>query len=314
MNTVFVGGSRHVSKLSRKVKERLDTVIKNSDKVIVGDANGADKAVQKYLSESGYQNVLIYCSGEKSRNNIGSWPTRNVEVDDSISGFQFFAAKDRKMANDADFGLMIWDGKSAGTVLNVLRLIAADKKAVLHKTDTDLATIIKTKDQWRQFVAECSPALRDDLKKRATKDERTLLDIQGIPEVGHISQKESSRQDEIADTAAPTEFWYASSLNTLFEANSALAHCDSQTFIALIGELARLRGMTHISRESGLARESLYRSLHSDGNPEFNTILRVLDSVGIKLEAKFVGAEADGNLASRKEEPKQTAVTYSKRR
>ena len=43
MKTVFIGGSRHVSRLSAEVKGRLNNVIKNGHRVVVGDANGADK-------------------------------------------------------------------------------------------------------------------------------------------------------------------------------------------------------------------------------------------------------------------------------
>ena len=46
MNTLFIGGSRHVSRLPTDVKKRLDNVISSGHRVIVGDANGADKAVQ----------------------------------------------------------------------------------------------------------------------------------------------------------------------------------------------------------------------------------------------------------------------------
>ena len=52
----------------------------------------------------------------------------------SKKDFQFYAAKDREMARDAEFDLMIWDGKSPGTVLNVLRVVGASKKAILITT------------------------------------------------------------------------------------------------------------------------------------------------------------------------------------
>jgi probable addiction module antidote protein len=57
-----------------------------------------------------------------------------------------------------------------------------------------------------------------------------------------------------------------------------------------LGRMARYRGMSHVARETGLARESLYRSLDAKGNPEFGTVLKVLSSIGLRLEAKFDGA------------------------
>ena len=74
MQCVFVAGSRALSKLNAQVKERLDNIVKQNFTVLVGDANGADKAVQRYLAERSYQHVVVYCM-DLCRNNIGNWPT-----------------------------------------------------------------------------------------------------------------------------------------------------------------------------------------------------------------------------------------------
>ncbi|WP_084536829.1 addiction module antidote protein [Azospirillum halopraeferens] len=53
-----------------------------------------------------------------------------------------------------------------------------------------------------------------------------------------------------------------------------------------LGNMARARGMTHVAKETGPARESLYRSLGADGNPEFATVLKVISAAGLRLEAR----------------------------
>lgn len=45
------------------MKERLDNIVKNGFPILVGDANGADKAVQKHLSGVAYADVEVFCSG-----------------------------------------------------------------------------------------------------------------------------------------------------------------------------------------------------------------------------------------------------------
>lgn len=61
------------------------------------------------------------------------------------------------------------------------------------------------------------------------------------------------------------------------------------TYIAhAIGSIARARGMTKVAKDSGLAREALYRALDENGNPQFSTILKVLKALGIKLKATAV--------------------------
>ena len=69
--------------------------------------------------------------------------------------------------------------------------------------------------------------------------------------------------------------------------NKALASGDAATVMDTLGGIARDRGMSQVARDTGLARESLYRSLDAGGNPEFATILKVLSSIGLHLEAKL---------------------------
>ena len=170
MSTIFIGGSRHVSRLSSQVRERLDNVMRKGHDVVVGDANGADKAVQKLLHEADYRKVTVYCSGDRPRNNLGQWGLHTVTPPKAARGFQFYAAKDREMAQAADFGLMIWDGKSPGTVLNVLRLVRAGKPAVLVN-GTQPPITLKSASEWETFLAACSDELRTELRSRATADE-----------------------------------------------------------------------------------------------------------------------------------------------
>ena len=56
-----------------------------------------------------------------------------------------------------------------------------------------------------------------------------------------------------------------------------------------LGVVARARGMTQVARDSGLSRESLYRALDSNGNPEFATVVRVLRALGLRLTAVPAG-------------------------
>lgn len=50
-----------------------------------------------------------------------------------------------------------------------------------------------------------------------------------------------------------------------------------------LGVIARARGMSQLARDTGLARESLYKALSVEGNPEFATVLKVVKALGMKL-------------------------------
>ena len=52
---------------------------------------------------------------------------------------------------------------------------------------------------------------------------------------------------------------------------------------AALGDIARARGMAQLARDTGLAREALYRSLSSEGNPNLSTLLTVTHALGLKL-------------------------------
>jgi probable addiction module antidote protein len=67
---------------------------------------------------------------------------------------------------------------------------------------------------------------------------------------------------------------------------AALEEGDPALVIHALGNIARARGMSQIARRTGLGRESLYKALSPEGNPEFATVLKVVQALGIKLSAE----------------------------
>ncbi len=61
------------------------------------------------------------------------------------------------------------------------------------------------------------------------------------------------------------------------------------SFIAkALGDIARAKGMSQVARDSGLSRESLYKALSGERNPGFDTILKVIGALGLKLNAEVI--------------------------
>ncbi len=89
MTKVFIGGSRRISRLNVAVRRRIDNIIEKGLPVLIGDANGADKAVQAYLHEKRYGPVEVFCSDETPRNNLGRWPIRRVRPGHSKRDFEY---------------------------------------------------------------------------------------------------------------------------------------------------------------------------------------------------------------------------------
>lgn len=163
MKKVFIAGSRRLNRIPPEVRQRLDEMIRRELTILVGDANGADKAVQAYFAENKYDHVTVYCTGGDCRNNVGRWPVRIVPAPHAARDFAYFTAKDAAMADDADVALMIWDGQSSGTIVNVARLVARAKPAVIYSAPTKTFTTLKTPEELIDFLSALDPSVRAKL-------------------------------------------------------------------------------------------------------------------------------------------------------
>ena len=65
--------------------------------------------------------------------------------------------------------------------------------------------------------------------------------------------------------------------------NAALEEDDMRLILASLGDIARAKRMAAVAQDTGLGRESLYKSLSTEGNPEFATILKVVRAVGLRF-------------------------------
>ena len=74
--------------------------------------------------------------------------------------------------------------------------------------------------------------------------------------------------------------------------NVALEEGDVSLIMTTLGDIARARRMTMVAQETGLDRESLYKSLSANGNPEFATVLKVVHALGLRLQATVASGEA----------------------
>ena len=165
MMTVFVGGSRRISRLNDTIKSRADNVIRQELRVLIGDANGSDKAMQQYFAAKGYKNVVVYCMGRHYRNNLGNWPTKYILAERDRKDFAYYATKDLEMAKEASCGFMIWDGKSKGTLNNILNLLHQHKKVVVYFSPDKACHTLRSLDDLRGLLGKCSSIDRQKFER-----------------------------------------------------------------------------------------------------------------------------------------------------
>jgi probable addiction module antidote protein len=66
------------------------------------------------------------------------------------------------------------------------------------------------------------------------------------------------------------------------------ANGDAAFIAKALGDIARAKGMSQVARDAGLSRESLYKALSGERTPKFDTILKVISALGLKLHAEAV--------------------------
>ena len=160
MMTVFVAGSIAISRLHPLVQDRIASIVAKGMAVVVGDADGADTAIQQALLLAGATSVTVYCTGETPRNNVGDWPVTMVPSSAPRGSRAFFTAKDVAMAAMADYGLMIWDARSTGTLSNVLELLARQRSSVVFVNKARLFVTVGTIDAARALIGHMSDHAR----------------------------------------------------------------------------------------------------------------------------------------------------------
>lgn len=64
-----------------------------------------------------------------------------------------------------------------------------------------------------------------------------------------------------------------------------LEHGDPELTLKALGDVAKARGMTQIARETGLGRESLYKAFRPGAQPRFDTVMKVMQALGVRITA-----------------------------
>ena len=99
-----------------------------------------------------------------------------------------------------------------------------------------------------------------------------------------MSKTKTTRYDVAEHLRSPKE------MAAYLEASIEEANGDATLIAKALGDIARAKGMTKVAHDAGLSRESLYKALSGERSPEFDTILKVVEALGLKLHATPVHA------------------------
>jgi len=187
---IFIAGPRAISSLNSKIEDRLHGIYVKGYSVLVGDANGVDTAIQRYFSHLNYANVTVYASNGNARNNLGNWRIEAVPVPSNIKGFDFYAIKDKAMAKNADYGFMLWNGESKGTLNNIINLLNHNKKALVYFSPRNSFICIDSFESLETLVSYCddvAKTLFNKLYKKINMLQTQMTIFQGLsPKEQHL--------------------------------------------------------------------------------------------------------------------------------
>ncbi len=138
--------------------------------LVIGDAKGADLAVQEHLSSRGYGLVEVFTTEETPRHDVGGWPLRRIQPSHKRRDFDYYAFKDREMAREATVGFLIWDGESLGTLMNVLRLVALEKPAVVYVEPEKAFSELRTRDDFDRLAQGLNQEATRRLHEQAVRE------------------------------------------------------------------------------------------------------------------------------------------------
>ena len=178
---VFLSGSIAINRLNDKIRERLSNIVTQKLDVIIGDAGGADKAMQSYFAEKHYDQVEVFCVGGECRNNVGNWKVRHVPAPPNLKGRELFMEKDRAMAAEADYGFVLWDGKSPGSLNNIISTLEGEKPVVVYFAPEEQFHTLKRAGDVRTLLGHCSEADKLAISRKLHVDRR-LEKIGGVPQ------------------------------------------------------------------------------------------------------------------------------------
>lgn len=66
--------------------------------------------------------------------------------------------------------------------------------------------------------------------------------------------------------------------------NAALEEGDPKFLFIALGDIARAKNISQLSRETGISREGIYKALSGEGNPSFNTIFKIIQALGLQIQ------------------------------
>ena len=197
----FVSGSRSQSSIPKAVQDSLEAIIGQGIGILIGDSDkGVDNEIIDFLRIPLYRYVTIYTIAEHPRiKPEPEWATRTIEADMDLKPQQRQMVKDRAMADDADWGLALFNPieknrygalqVSTGTLRNTIQMLLQGKMVKFFYVFEDEARSKNLKEL--KDLESVIEGYR--FERLSSADERTILSSKGVSPDDDAAQVKSSK-------------------------------------------------------------------------------------------------------------------------
>ncbi len=202
---VFLGGSQSCTALPEAVQSSLNCWMRRHMAFLIGDSEGADQLMQKYLHEKGYEKVTVFVNGgDKVRCNEGGWPVHHCPSSAQTDSCELYSARDIRMAEMADEAYMLWDGESLGTHENIVRMRQLGKEVTVCREQAGWCWEERCTDTYSSINDE---KLQDELKRYSVEESRVIrAAVRRCPEAAkelHLKKDEAFTLERLLPNVKP---------------------------------------------------------------------------------------------------------------
>lgn len=149
---IMIVGSHTVSQPDHTVKMKISNICDQGWYILVGDHSGLDAALQDYLVDMHTDRVRVYTARPQPHHNLGRWPVRHPPKEGRWAGVPKYLQNTLAMADSADCGMVLWDGKSMGTYFVIVSLVEQGKSVWVYLPDKETGHTIRTPEDVEKLL------------------------------------------------------------------------------------------------------------------------------------------------------------------
>ena len=149
---IMIVGSHTITEPDRRVKLMISKLCGEGWHILVGDHSGLDAALQEYLVDMHTDWVRVYTARPQPHHNLDRWPVRHPPKEGRWSGAPRHLQNTLAMADAAECGMVLWDGRSMGTYFVMASLIEQGKSVWVYLSDRGAAHTLRTPEDLEKLL------------------------------------------------------------------------------------------------------------------------------------------------------------------